>query len=231
MKEAQNTPYDSVFGIFHLVRQGVVGVGKNLPPDLSGQRFGKLRVVERSMRGGGDVFVCLCECGTRKEIGRTRLLRGSAKSCGHEDCTGQHGMCGTPTYQSWAGMHRRCTNPNLPSWKYYGAQGVSVTPRWNKFENFLADMGIRPKGLTIDRWPDKNGNYEPGNCRWATASEQAYNRRPRKFRGKTKMRQKVVTIKEMARERGISLERMYRILQERDLEMDAPTFVSRDASH
>jgi hypothetical protein len=71
----------------------------------------------------------------------------------------------------------RCDNPNGASWKYYGQRGITVCERWREFKNFLADMGERPSGKTIDRYPNKNGNYEPGNCRWATAKEQRANRR------------------------------------------------------
>lgn len=76
-------------------------------------------------------------------------------------------------------MIQRCINPNDPAWKYYGGRGIKVCQRWMQFENFLADMGLRPPGLTIDRYPNNNGDYEPGNVRWATMKEQAANRRPR----------------------------------------------------
>jgi hypothetical protein len=83
----------------------------------------------------------------------------------------------TPTYVSWAQMKQRCTDVGCPNYRWYGARGISVCARWlDKFDNFLADMGHRPKGTTLDRYPDKNGNYEPGNCRWATPQEQADNR-------------------------------------------------------
>ena len=82
----------------------------------------------------------------------------------------------TPTYMVWGSMIQRCTNPNNSGWPDYGARGISVCERWLTFENFLADMGERPDGLSIDR-VDNNGNYEPGNCRWATASQQQRNRR------------------------------------------------------
>jgi hypothetical protein len=74
-------------------------------------------------------------------------------------------------------MIGRCQNPKSSSWKNYGGRGIKVCERWLKFENFLADMGTRPLGHSIDRYPDFNGNYEPGNCRWATTKQQSLNKR------------------------------------------------------
>jgi hypothetical protein len=96
-----------------------------------------------------------------------------------------HGHSGnrnpSPTYLSWQTMKARCGNPNNPKYKYYGGRGIRVCERWlNSFKDFLEDMGVRPEGKSLDRFPDNNGNYEPGNCRWASISEQRANQRPQK---------------------------------------------------
>jgi hypothetical protein len=84
----------------------------------------------------------------------------------------------SPTYRAWAAMVRRCSNPRTKDWPLYGGRGIIVCSRWRQFANFLADMGERPTGQTLDRI-DSDGAYEPGNCRWASSEEQAQTRRPR----------------------------------------------------
>ena len=93
----------------------------------------------------------------------------------------------TPTYYTWKMMKQRCQNPRATSYEYYGGRGIKVCDRWQSFDNFLEDMGERPEGKTLDRFPNKNGNYEPGNCRWATRDEQRANQTPpRPYHWKTK---------------------------------------------
>ncbi len=128
-----------------------------------------------------------CKCGTEFIVPNNKLTNGHTRSCGClmvEVCvkrSTKHGHAGrltfTRTYKIWAGMIKRCTNPKFKRFPDYGGRGVTVCERWRKFENFLADMGECPPGLSIDRYPNNDGNYEPSNCRWATRTQQSRNSR------------------------------------------------------
>ena len=131
--------------------------------------------------------LCRCDCGTEREVSYGSLLNGGTLSCGclRDEITSAasttHGMAQSREYQSWSHLRRRCNNPNDAQYKNYGGRGIKVCKRWdNSFENFIADMGRAPEGTTIDRI-NNEGNYEPSNCRWATASQQANNKRNNKF--------------------------------------------------
>lgn len=151
--------------------------------DLTGTRFGQLVAIRYSDKNDGrKAWVCECDCGAVKEIRGSDLRNGGAISCGcfiakklKQGLARKHGMYGSKTYKSWESMIQRCTSKNGPSYDIYGGRGIKVCERWGKFENFYADMGDRPVGKTLDRWPDKNGNYELSNCRWATKKEQSNN--------------------------------------------------------
>lgn len=167
----------------------IPGVKGELADDLSGRRFGLLVVDERvgTTEDSKALWRCRCDCGGESVVRGCYLRSGHTKSCGcqkgrrnGEAAATTHGMSGTPTYGTWRKMIERCTNPNARQWEWYGGRGVTVCDRWRSFENFLADMGERPEGRTLDR-VDVNGNYEPGNCRWATWPEQCANKRPKRW--------------------------------------------------
>ncbi len=160
--------------------------------DESGNRYGRLTITGLSEKQPGRklYWLCKCDCGNISDVRGDHLRAGTVKSCGclcvdhcRKGLAATHGEARdrgpTAEYRIWAGMLGRCVNPRRPEFKNYGGRGISVCVRWRKYENFLADMG-RCNGLTIDRI-DSDGNYEPGNCRWATLTEQARNRRTNKL--------------------------------------------------
>lgn len=164
--------------------------------DLTGQRYGMLVVIERShlrSTDGKPQWRLRCDCGREAHLVAARFRSMGQQSCGclmvAKGRNLKHGFSRSRTYRIWNGMHSRCTNPNQTGFEHYGGRGIKVCARWSSFENFLADMGVAPRGKTLDRYPNVNGNYEPGNCRWATGSEQCRNRRNTvylTFRGETK---------------------------------------------
>ena len=136
------------------------------------------------MKNNQARWLFLCECGVEKDIIVYHVKTGATKSCGcllREIMRGQHwnkqhGYFGTRTYRSWNSMKSRCENPKATAYERYGGAGIKVCRRWQKFENFLEDMGERPDGKTLDRINNLKG-YSKENCRWATIKEQQNNRK------------------------------------------------------
>lgn len=177
-------------------------------PVTPGERFGRLTVIKEAPRlaptpsqrashhlAGDRTVECRCDCGTVATVrlaklrhGRTRscgcLFRETAASIGRRPSRQKHGLCKHPLYGTWATMMKRCYNPKQPKWRNYGARGIKVCARWHDIRHFLddisRDLGPRPRSCSIDRI-NNDGDYEPGNVRWATAAQQGRNRRGNRY--------------------------------------------------
>lgn len=158
--------------------------------NLVGCRFGRLTVLSIIPKDSRDRrWLCRCQCGRTCQIVGNNLRQGHSTSCGcfRTETTicrsTKHGHdcrnATTPEYCSWSGMIQRCTNPNWRRYRDWGGRGITICPQWRQdFSKFLMDMGPKPSlEYSLDRI-DNSGNYEPGNCRWATRSQQRRNRRP-----------------------------------------------------
>lgn len=199
-----------------------------------GRRFGRL-TVQRTEKGrngapgrNGRRAICECDCGQAVNLRFSSLLSGVTQSCGclqreataarcraratHGHTRRVDGRSSTPEFRSWKGMKERCSRPIGDHAARYHDRGIRVCDRWREsFENFLADMGLRPSPRhSIDRI-DNNGNYEPGNCRWATTKEQACNRTNSR---RIKLDGMAMTIAEAAERTGLKFATIYSRLED-----------------
>ena len=154
--------------------------------NLKDKSFGSLTVLQRTENKGLQVaWLCECLCGGTSVVRTADLMRGATTSCGciqkatWERISKQqkHGLTRTREYRSWESAKQRCFNPNSHGYHNYGGRGITMCDEWaNNFSLFLEHMGSRPEGFTLDRI-NPDGNYEPGNCRWADLYTQNGNRR------------------------------------------------------
>lgn len=203
--------------------------------DLTGQRFGRLVVLGlepgsvSAPRRRHLLWRCQCDCGTVTLSRGDALTSGRTKSC---KCLNRdlfisnvlpaqlkHGDARkgaeSKEYDAWIHAKQRCLNPRNAAFDNYGGRGIEICQRWiDSFENFLEDMGRCPPGLTLDRWPNNDGNYEPGNCRWATRLQQAQNRRARKDSTAISFEGRTQTLAQWVRETGISAPTISRRLKD-----------------
>lgn len=172
---------------YHEYKSKIKSPDKAVQESFIGTKWGLLTVIAKSNKRTSTyvLYECECDCGGKKLSTMTRLKSGRNISCGCKrfsglknaiDASKTHEMSKTATYKTWQSMRQRCENPNSDQYPNYGGRGLSVCSRWSKFENFLEDMGERPKGKTIDRI-NSNDGYHPANCRWASNKTQSNNRR------------------------------------------------------
>ena len=181
--------------------------------ELAGRVFGRLTVLSysHSNKRGGAVWNCRCECGTEKQVAASCLRHGT-QSCGcyrvemNLAAVLKHGRSNTTEYYAWSAMRDRCSNSNRHDWHRYGGRGIKVCDRWQVFANFLADMGSRPSGMSLDRI-DPNGDYCLENCRWASTKTQGNNTRRNVFIEHDGRKQ---TIAQWADELGVGRQLFYR---------------------
>jgi hypothetical protein len=179
--------------------------------DLAGCRFGRLIALRRAAnKGRATMWECRCDCGGHVIVWAGALRKGESKSCGclARDVSREngrarlrHGYSRTPTHRSWLSMLARCECVTHHAYARYGGRGIKVCDSWHVFEHFLADMGERPAGLTLDR-RDNNGGYDAANCYWATRQEQSNNKRDNL---KVLIDGREQTVTQWAREMGLSV--------------------------
>lgn len=193
--------------------------------DLTGMKLGRWTVKclgrpRMYLRGPEQGWICECDCGEVRWVREGGLVGGYSLGCGcgraltraarNFGRSRKHGEAGdgreTAEYRIWHSMRQRCSNPRDKGYPYWGARGITVCDRWNDYVRFVADMGRRPSDShSLDRI-DVDGNYEPSNCRWATPTEQAVNRRSTRF---IEYGGERLCVSAWARKRGLSVSALW----------------------
>lgn len=151
--------------------------------NVTGERYGRLTALYLTAERSPSAWACQCDCGVIRTVRLCNLRSGNTRSCGCLDREmaaarlRKHGRTGTREWRSFQGAKHRCTNPRSHKWRHYGGRGIEF--RFGSFDAFLAHIGPRPEGTSLDRI-DVDGHYEPGNVRWATDLEQQRNRRSKR---------------------------------------------------
>lgn len=190
--------------------------------DITGQRFGRWVVQNRTPQLKTARWVCKCDCGTVREVIGTDLRSGKSASCG---CMWRDLVCRPESLvkrfpgerNSWAGMRQRCNYSGHIEFHRYGGRGIKVCDRWSSFEAFLEDMGPRPEGHSLDR-VDLDGDYTPENCRWSSSAEQSRNT-SRNVR--VEYQGRAFTLKELARHLGLSYFSLHGYYRRKRLSLEA----------
>lgn len=185
--------------------------------DLSGQKFGRLTAIN-AVSWGPTSWLCRCDCGTEITIKQGNLRNGHTQSCGclKKENTPNliHGHTSarkaSRTFRAYANAKTRCFNPNNDHFCNYGGRGIVMCTRWrDSFSAFLQDMGECPQGQTLER-DNVNGNYEPGNCRWASSAEQARNKRNNIL---VDLDGKTMVLKDFAKAKGVEYHSLHSLMK------------------
>lgn len=187
--------------------------------DITGSTFGKWTVVRRTDYKKVVKYLCRCECGIERVVLSASLRSGKSVSCGCFRPETQYQLARREhrgAYVSWVGMKQRVGYPGHIEFHRYGGRGIAMDPRWKSFEVFLADMGPRPPGTSIDRI-DTDGNYEPGNCKWSTRAEQMSNTSRCVL---VEHEGEQMTLKQLSIKLGLSYDRLHRWHRDGGLPID-----------
>lgn len=192
-----------------------LGCGCKKAKDWAGKKFNRWTGIER-FGTTGSKWLWRCDCGTERVIQVGTITHDYSKSCGcYKDEVAKkfhtkHGKSYTRAYNTWESMKDRCFNPNHKQWKHYGGRGITVCEEWkNSFEAFHAYVGDPDPGMSLVRYPNNDGNYEPGNVRWASRRQQANNRRPQSNSMYVNVNGERLTISALSKRLGVKHSRLY----------------------